>query len=103
MSQSYTATIAPFGISFSVRSDQTLLAAMERAGLRHVCIGCRRGGCGVCKVVVLTGEYNSQKMSRDHVSANDEVSGIVLACCIEPRSDITFSLIDEGGESTKRS
>ncbi len=79
---------------------ERVLVALERAqGFgqlknlpRRLPVGCRRGGCGVCRVRVLSGEYDSGPMSRAHVSAQDEAAGVVLACCIYARSDLSLRL-----------
>ena len=42
-------TILPDGIRATADQDETLLGALGRAGLRYR-VGCRRGGCGICKV-----------------------------------------------------
>jgi ferredoxin len=55
-------------------------------------VGCRRGGCGICRVRVLAGEYQSGPMSRACVSAEDEAARVVLACCIYPLSDLSLRL-----------
>ena len=55
-------------------------------------VGCRRGGCGVCRVRVLEGDYRRDPMSRTHVSAEDEAAGVVLSCCIYPLSDLSLRL-----------
>ena len=61
---------------------------MEKQGLRHIPIGCRGGGCGTCRVRILSGTYRTRKMSRAHVSEADERAGIVLACRLIPESDL---------------
>lgn len=57
---------------------------------RHhgIAIGCRSGGCGVCRIRVLKGEFLTQPMSRQRISLDDEAAGVVLACRIIPRSDM---------------
>jgi ferredoxin len=65
-----------------------VLHALARIRQDLVPVGCRGGGCGVCRVRVISGEYFAKRMSRAHVSADDEVGGIALACRIWPRSDI---------------
>jgi len=92
----YTITIEEPLTTFTCKSDQTLLAAMERAGHRLVHIGCRRGGCGVCKVQIVSGDTHRLAMSRAHVSVEEEKNGFALACCIEPRSDLTLKLLEKG-------
>ncbi|MFC6669635.1 2Fe-2S iron-sulfur cluster-binding protein [Marinobacterium aestuariivivens] len=76
--------------SFAARPDRTLLAAMEASGARTIDVGCRGGGCGRCRIRVLDGRYDSKRMSRAHISEQDEAQGIVLACRIFARSDLVI-------------
>ncbi|MBM4228512.1 MAG: 2Fe-2S iron-sulfur cluster binding domain-containing protein [Gammaproteobacteria bacterium] len=73
--------------------DETILRAMERLGLRGIPVGCRGGGCGVCRVRVHRGDYVLRRMSRAHVSLADEAAGIALACCLMPRSDLEIEVL----------
>lgn len=81
---------------FSCAADERLLVAMERArlmdfgaGWEHVIpVGCRRGGCGVCRVRILAGTYTTAPMSAVHVPAEDQAKGYALACCVYPQSDL---------------
>lgn len=73
---------------FACRTDQSLLTAMIEAGRTGIKVGCRNGGCGVCRVKVTEGDFVSQKMTRTRISEADEANGIVLACRIFPQSDI---------------
>lgn len=75
---------------FHCRKGDHLLQAVLTSKSKSVIIGCRGGGCGVCKVQILSGRYNCQKMSADHVCAEEQDQGIVLACRAYPQSDITF-------------
>ena len=68
-----------------------MLATMKRIGARGIPVGCRGGGCGICKVQVLTpGRYRTLKMSRAQISEDDEAIGICLACKLIPESDLTL-------------
>jgi ferredoxin len=55
-------------------------------------VGCRRGGCGVCRVRVMVGDFRADKMSRAHISEEDEREGLVLSCCIYPLSELSLRL-----------
>lgn len=72
------------------RDDKTLLVGMERQGFHAIDVGCRGGGCGVCKIRVLSGEYESKRMSRAHISEEEEKAGYALACRIFPRSEMVI-------------
>lgn len=81
------------GESFLCREDESVLAAMTRARVGPVRCGCFGGGCGVCKMRVAAGEYyRFQKMSRAHISTQEEQAGVVLLCCIRPLSDLALKL-----------
>lgn len=81
------------GESFACDSAQSVLEGMARLGRRGIPVGCRGGGCGVCKVEVVSGCIERKAMSRSHVSAEDEEMGRVLACRILPGSDLELRVI----------
>jgi len=89
----FAVTIAETGEVFRCREDETLLAGMERLGKRGIPVGCRGGGCGVCKIQVEQGEFSKRVMSRDYISAEEEAAGIVLACRVKPLSDVRLAVI----------
>jgi len=73
-----------------------VLAVTLAAGLRQglaLPYESRNGGCGVCKVQSLEGQYSKRVMSRAYVSAEEEAAGIVLACRVKPRSDIRLTVL----------
>ena len=90
---SYKVTIADTGEKFYCKESQHLLAAMQQLGKKGIPVGCRSGGCGVCKVQITSGEYQVKKMSRDHVSEQEEENGIALACRVSPQSDIQLQVL----------
>ncbi len=80
------------GIDFPCRHDQVILEAMVKHGRGPIRHGCFGGGCGVCKVRVLTGEYAAVKrMSAAHITERQLRDGYVLACCITPKTDLTLA------------
>ncbi len=90
---SYTITLAETGESYRCLDERSVLEGMEALGKKGIPVGCRQGGCGVCKVQVLEGRYAKRVMSRAHVSAEDEASGCVLSCRIKPSSDLRVSVV----------
>lgn len=77
--------------SFMCNSEESLLAGMRRSGKGPVQCGCFNGGCGNCRVKILEGQYEKfHRMSKAHVSAEEETQGYVLACCVKPLSNITL-------------
>lgn len=87
---------------FSCRIDQHLLQGMQsfqvgKPLVDTIPVGCRGGGCGICRVQVLKGEYDTLKMSHKHISEEDKARGEVLACRVFPRTDLTIAVLPEGG------
>lgn len=90
MSQTFQITETGSGQSFACADEQNVLAAMEQQYRRCIPVGCRGGGCGLCKVQVVSGEFDCGRMSRRHVNAIDREQGLVLACRLFPRSDLAI-------------
>jgi ferredoxin len=81
------------GETYVCLPEQNLLKAMERLGRRGIPVGCRGGGCGVCKVRVLEGSYTARKMSREQVSEHEQQNNIGLACRMFPTSDMRLQVL----------
>lgn len=86
------------GQSFRCRSDQAVLRAMEEQGKRCVPVGCRGGGCGLCKVQVLSGDYHCGRMSCAHVPPAAAQQGLALACQLYPQADLIIECLPPQGE-----
>lgn len=86
-------TIADTGEAFTCLAGESVLRGLARLGRRGIPIGCRGGGCGICKVEVLAGSFDKQQMSRAHVSEEDERQGRVLACRICPRDPLIVKVV----------
>lgn len=74
--------------AFPCKDTQSVLSAMNDAGRRSLKVGCRSGGCGVCRVRVLSGTYDTGYMSAAEIGEQDRQDGVVLACKLHPRSDL---------------
>lgn len=85
--------VADTALSFACREDQTVLAAMSQAGQKCMTVGCRSGGCGVCRVQVIDGAFETGLMSRSQVSEDDRARGIVLACQLVPHSELEIRVL----------
>lgn len=93
MSERYRVTLENTGETFTCAEDQNILRGMELLGRRGIPVGCRGGGCGVCKVHISEGEYVTRRMSREAISAEEEAEGTVLACRVFPRSDLALTVV----------
>ena len=86
-------TIHDSGEVFRCVEGVHVLAAMELARCHGIPVGCRNGGCGACKVRVTSGRFQTRKMNRTVVSAQEEAEGCVLACKTYPQGDITVQVL----------
>lgn len=89
----YNVTIEETGETYRCSDQETLLVGMEKLGKRGIPVGCRGGGCGVCKIEIVAGSYNKRRMSREYVSEADEAANRVLACRVRPAGDIVLRVI----------
>ena len=82
------------GERYDCDEQETVLNGMARLGRKGIPVGCRGGGCGVCKVQVTSGTYEtSRTMSRQHASTDEQARGIVLACCIQAQSSLSLKVL----------
>ena len=85
-------TISPYDVHVDVRDGETLLRAIVRKGYKYR-YGCRRGGCGFCKVHLVIGEVAYERPIDSRVLTDDErVSGICLSCRAVPLTDVVIEL-----------
>ncbi|MDR3120807.1 MAG: 2Fe-2S iron-sulfur cluster binding domain-containing protein [Clostridiales bacterium] len=90
----HNVTVAETGERFLCGEGESVLAAMFRAGRGPITYGCCGGGCGACRMKIVSGNYVPfKKMSRAHVSERDIQDGIVLLCCVQPRGDLTIRAV----------
>lgn len=92
--KTYQITVQDTNGKFVCGEDEFVLEAMKRSGCGPVHYGCFGGGCGVCKMRVISGEYGiEKKMSRAHISEKEQKGGSVLICCIKPRGDLAIARV----------
>lgn len=97
--QAHRIEVSPGGDSFNCAGDMTVLRAMECLSRKGIPVGCRGGGCGVCKVRVLEGTYRTGTMSRACVSVDEEAQGYALACKLIPDTDLRLQVIGKMARS----
>jgi len=81
------------GGSFFCSESERILIAMERAGQKSIPVGCRNGGCGICKVRVLAGDYVRGKMSVAHIGDDAIKNNYALACRVYPRGEMIVEAV----------
>jgi len=89
----YTITLLPFAKQFSCEEDETILQAALRQGynLRY---GCKHGGCGMCKALIVEGEVDQEGASSFALMDFERQQGFALLCSAYPLSDIAIELWD---------
>ena len=85
-------TILPDGLQVTAAQEETVLGALTRAGLKYR-VGCKRGGCGICKVQLVLGEVRYERPIAESVLSDDErVEGVCLSCRAVPITNIAIEL-----------
>jgi ferredoxin len=62
--------------------------------------GCHNGACGVCRVKVLSGEFENLGMNRKLITEEDEANSIFLACRLKVKSDMELEFIPKKKKSS---
>ena len=87
--------VQPGGEVVPIRAGETILEGLYKAGYAYR-IGCRRGGCGICKVDLLDGEVSYNRIVADSVlSEQERADGTCLSCRAVPCGEITIALRKE--------
>lgn len=90
-----TIVVQPSGVTLSARPGETVLDAVLRSGF-HCRFGCRRGGCGTCKVHLIAGEVRYAKRVAAPVLSDDERGrGGCVSCRAVPISDLVIRLQED--------
>lgn len=82
------------GSAFLCPDGERVLVAMERSGASEIGVGCRGGGCGICRVRVIEGAHRLGKMSKAHVSDAELQAGYALACRLYPLGRLTIEVVE---------
>ncbi len=88
---SYTVSFVPLGDRVVCRGDETVLAAILRSGAK-VMFACRGGGCGTCKMRLISGRVDHGRCSIAVLSDEAKREGAFLSCQARPLSDLTVEL-----------
>jgi CDP-4-dehydro-6-deoxyglucose reductase len=93
-------TVQP-AVTVQLRHGETVLEGLYREGYAYL-VGCRRGGCGICKADLLAGSVSyPTTVSRDVLSDYERADGTCLTCRAVPAGDVTIAL--RGGRLTRNS
>lgn len=89
-----TVTIHPTGEVIYLEPDETVLSGLYKAGYAYT-VGCRRGGCGICKVDCREGEFGyNRPIAASVISDEERTDGTCLSCRAVPDGDLTIEMRD---------
>lgn len=87
-------------VTVDCATDEPILAALHRAG-QAVSVGCRRGGCGVCKIDLADGAVEYTRRVADTILTPEERAlGACLPCRAVPVTDVTVRLREDASART---
>lgn len=89
---SYTVCLES-GQRFECDGERSVLDGMMARGRTGITVGCRGGGCGVCKVRVTHGRYRTGLMSAACVTAEERDDRVALACKLIAESDLELVVL----------
>ncbi len=98
----YAISIKDSAQNFECADGDNVLQGMLCRGREGIPVGCRGGGCGVCKVRVLEGQYRTKTMSAACVNAEERSAGYALACKLFPESNLQLEVVGRIGRSLAR-
>jgi ferredoxin len=86
--------VMPVGIWLPAREGETITRALIRSGFMYR-FGCKRGGCGICKVHLVAGEVGYERTVAPSVlSDRERAAGVCLSCRAMPLSDIIIEMAE---------
>lgn len=82
-------------VALDCRPGETVLAALHRHG-HAVRAGCRRGGCGICKLHIVEGSVDYTHEVAPTVLTDDErADGVCLTCRAVPEGEVVLEVRPE--------
>ena len=83
--------LRPVGEAVVCDPEETVLSAILRSGA-SVVFGCRGGGCGTCKMRLISGAVEHGRCSAAVLPEDERRSGAFLSCQARPTGDVTVEL-----------
>jgi ferredoxin len=87
-----TVTVEGTGVVITAKPGEAILTALCRNGYAYR-FGCRRGGCGVCKVELVDGEVSyPTRVAANVLTDEEQHDGTCLSCRAVPQTDVVLRL-----------
>jgi ferredoxin len=87
----FTLTLSPVGDTVPCRPEETVLTAILGSGA-SIMFGCRGGGCGTCKMRMISGHVEHGRCSTAVLPEEERESGWFLSCQARALTDLTIEL-----------
>nr|AMK59195.1 putative alkene monooxygenase reductase [uncultured bacterium UPO45] len=87
----YTVILDPFDKQFTCEDDEPVLVAGLRQGF-NLRYGCKHGGCGSCKTLIVDGEVDQADASSFALMDFEREQGYALLCSAYPLSDLVIDV-----------
>lgn len=78
-------------VEVDARDDEPVLTALQRCGYSYI-VGCKRGGCGICKLDLVQGVVEYLKPVAQSVLPDEDRATTALSCRSVPVSDIVLHM-----------
>ena len=82
--------VQPDNRTIESKEGNSILDIASQNGVK-IKVGCKGGGCGICKIQVLEGEVERGITSRSVLSLEEIEQGYALSCKAEPKSDVVIT------------
>lgn len=93
MSESYLIQVGPEpSHAYRCEATETIIQGLDRQGLNWIKTGCRKGGCGACKVRLVEGQVSHGRLNSFVCSPEEQEEGYLLACQSRPKSDLILAV-----------
>jgi ferredoxin len=87
----FTVTLNAVGDAIACGPGESVLAAILRSGA-SVVFGCRGGGCGTCKMRLISGQVDHGRCSTAVLPEEEKQNGWFLSCQARALGDLTVEL-----------
>jgi len=82
------------GQEVAVAGHRDLLSELGLTTARGAVVeGCRGGGCGICRVRIVSGRYSCGRMSKAEVTDAERAEGFALACKVIAETDLEIEAV----------
>lgn len=90
-----TIRLLPEDVVLRARPGEAILDTMRRHGYSHR-FGCRRGGCGVCRIDLVEGAtVDGAVVAESVLGAAEREQGVRLSCRAAPVTDVVLRVRDD--------